>query len=75
MSGEWGYFSCCFYAQLLKMTEDFSLFDSICVIFIFQFFLKIIVYNLALFFFFSNISAEGHKGHWLRWDGGLKISP
>ena len=47
-----GYFSCCFYAQLLKMTEDFSLFDSICVIFIFQFFLKIIVYNLALFFFF-----------------------
>lgn len=52
VSGEWGYFSCCFYAQLLKMTEDFSLFDSICVIFIFQFFLKIIVYNLALFFFF-----------------------
>lgn len=40
MSSEWGYFSCCFYAQLLKMTEDFSLFDSICVIFIFQFFKK-----------------------------------
>lgn len=23
VSNEWGYFSCCFYAQLLKMTEAF----------------------------------------------------
>lgn len=34
------FFLTVFYAQLLKMTEDFSFFDSICVIFIFQFFKK-----------------------------------
>ena len=49
VSNEWGYFLAVFMISFSQWQKIFSLFDSICVIFIFQFFL-VIVYNLALFF-------------------------